>query len=72
MIIFLHLDSWRKVENFNHAKNFHHSFSCNALVDGRMMVYGGLPFDNDYKKISEVKDCGVKAKVLKKLSKLFF
>jgi len=53
-------DSWKTVENFNHAKNFHHSFSCNALVDGRMMVYGGLPFDNDYKKISEVKDCGVK------------
>ena len=60
------------MENFNHPKNFHFGFSCNALVDGRMMVYGGLPFDNDYKKISEVKDCGVKAKVLKKLSKLFY
>ena len=60
----LYLDSWKKVENFDNAKNFQFIFSCNALVDDRMMVYGGLPGDDNYRKISEVKDCGVKEKGL--------
>ena len=65
MIITLHLDSWKRVENFDNAENFQFIFSCNALVDDRMMVYGGLPgYDDNYRKISEVKDCGVKEKGL--------
>jgi len=53
-------DSWKKLRNFHHTESVSNSFACNALVDGRMMVFGGLPFGpTDYKKISEVKDCGM-------------
>ena len=63
LIITLYLDSWKRVENFDNAKNFQFIFSCNALVDDKMMVYGGHPANNDnYRKISEIKDCEVKEK----------